>query len=50
MKASIISDSFYGEQKFTILADYAPLNNERNSIQSFLSQVSFFTVCVKLFC
>jgi hypothetical protein len=27
IKASIISDSFYGEQKFTILADNAPLNN-----------------------
>jgi hypothetical protein len=26
------------------------LNNERNSFQSFLSQVSFFTVCIKLFC
>ena len=26
------------------------LNNETNSIQSFLSQVSFITVCVKLVC
>jgi hypothetical protein len=27
IKASIISDSFYGQQKFTILADNAPLRN-----------------------
>jgi hypothetical protein len=27
IKASIISDSFYGKQKFTILADNALLNN-----------------------
>jgi hypothetical protein len=26
IKASIISDSFYGKQKFTILADNATLN------------------------